>query len=69
MNKRNNLNRFRKSIGLTIEDMAEKLGCTRAYYNNIELGKNTGSIEFWEHFQETFGVENYDMWDLLKKGN
>ena len=69
MNKRTNLKKFRKSIGLTIEDMAEKLGYTKSYYNNIELGKSTGSIEFWEHFQNTFGVDSYDMWDLLKREN
>ena len=69
MNKRTNLKKFRKSLGLTIEETAERLECTKAYYNNIELGKSTGSIEFWEHFQETFGVDGYDMWDLLKKEN
>lgn len=66
--KRNNLIKFRKQLGLTIDEMADKLGCTRSYLNDIELGKKTGSMGFWENFQEVFGIENYDMWDLLAKG-
>lgn len=66
--KRNNLVAFRKSLGLTIDDVAAKLNCTRAYYNNIELGKNDGSIKFWDKFKDVFGVENYDIWNLLEKG-
>lgn len=66
--KRCNLSKFRKSLGLSIDEMAQKLNCSRPYYNNIELGKQNGSIEFWENFKEIFGVENYDMWDLLEKG-
>ena len=69
MNKRHNLISFRKSIGFTIDDMAVKLNCTRTYLNNIELGKADGSIEFWTNFQDVFGVENYDMWDMLIKGD
>lgn len=68
MNKRKNLKQFRQSLGLTIDEMAEKIGCTRSYLNDIELGKSNGSIDFWDGFQKIFGIENYDMWDLISKG-
>lgn len=64
--KRENLIRFRKSLGLTQEEAANKIGCTRTYLNNLELGKNEGTIDFWCKFQKTFGVEDYDFWSLIK---
>lgn len=68
MNKRCNLETFRINLGLTQEQMAEKLQCTRVYYNMIENGKSFGTIEFWENFKRVFGIENYDMWDLIERG-
>lgn len=66
MNKRMNLKQFRQSLGLTIDEMADKLGCTRSYLNDIELGKKIGSVGFWVKFQDTFGIESYDMWDFIR---
>ena len=64
--KRHNLIRFRESLGLTLEEAAQKIGCTRTYLNNLELGKSIGTINFWEKFQEAFGIEDYDFWTLIK---
>ena len=65
--KRINLINFRKELGLTQEEVADKLGCSRVHYVNLELGLHNGSIDFWYKFQEVFGAENYDMWNLISK--
>ena len=67
--ERENLRQFRRMLGLSLEEAAEKIGCTRVYLNNIELGKNDGTIEFWEKFQKAFGIEDYDFWTLIKRKN
>ena len=64
---RENLIAFRKGLGLTIEEAALKIGCSRVYLNNLELGKSDGTLEFWYKFQKAFGIEDYDFWTLIKK--
>ena len=68
MERRANLEKFRKSLGLTIEQMADELGYTRSYLNDIELGKKIGSVEFWQRFQAVFGIKNHEMWDFVVGG-
>lgn len=66
---RENLRHFRRSLGLSLEEAAEKIGCTRVHLNNIELGKTDGTLDFWEKFQKAFGIEDYDFWTLIKRKN
>lgn len=61
-----NLYKFRKkTLNISQEVMAEKLGISRPHYSDIETGKATPSIEFAYKIQEVFGVD--DVMELLKK--
>lgn len=66
MEKREGLIAFRKSLGLTQADMADKLGCVKLYINDLELCRRDASIPFWYNFQEVFGIEDSKMWSLIK---
>lgn len=61
-----NLYKFRKkSLKLSQENMANKLGISRPHYSDIENGKVSPSIDFAYKIQEVFGVD--DVMELLKK--
>ncbi len=61
-----NLYKFRKkSLKLSQENMANKLGISRPHYSDIENGKVSPSIDFAYNIQEVFGVD--DVMELLKK--
>ncbi|MBO7735973.1 MAG: helix-turn-helix transcriptional regulator [Methanobrevibacter sp.] len=59
---------WRVRHGYRQEDVAQKMGMSRITVQSIELGKRDGRQSFWERFQETFQVEDKDMWELMKKG-
>ncbi|MDH4419969.1 helix-turn-helix transcriptional regulator [Bacillus cereus] len=40
----NNINNLRKEKGITQEDLASKVGITRAYLSNLENGKHKPSL-------------------------
>lgn len=58
---------FRVSNGLTQQEMADKLGCTRSRYVGIEAGRRDGGQDFWEALQKAFEIENEKMWELMNK--
>jgi len=49
------------ALDLTQKQMAEKLGVTRSYYNQIERGLNDGGNAFWKSLQETFNLTNKEI--------
>lgn len=63
---RENLKEFRLSLGFTQEQMSELLGCSRPYYNAIELGLRAGTMDFWNMLKVKFNIKNSDMWDLTE---
>ena len=60
-----NLIKFRKSLKLSQEEMAEKLGISRPHFSDIENGKTNPSIELAFKMQEIFEVD--DVLELFKK--
>ena len=64
--KRTNLMLFRVSQKLTQEEMAEKIGYTRAAYSAIEAGVREGRDAFWNALQEAFEIDDEKMWALKK---
>lgn len=63
---RTNLKVFRVKQGLTQQEMADRLGYTRASYQAIEKGKRNGQKAFWDELQRNFGIPSADMWELQK---
>ena len=64
--KRYNLKFFRQKMNLTQQQMAERLGISKTYYVQIELGTADPSFKICERFAEVFEYD--DIWTLLKKG-
>lgn len=68
-NPRTNLKLLRVQNKLTQEQMAEKIGITRANYAAIENGRRTGRDHFWNSLQKVFNIPDEEMWKLKKKDN
>lgn len=63
---RTNLKLFRVKMKLSQEEMAKKIGYTRATYSAIECGKRTGRQEFWRDFQRAFNIPDAELWGYMK---
>lgn len=46
----------RKEVGLTQEELAEKVGISRAYMGYIEQGRNAPSLEILEKISKTLKI-------------
>ena len=53
---RNNLRQARKSKGMTQQTMADKLGISLRYYQQIEAGDRTGDFTIWDTLEEIIGI-------------
>lgn len=56
---------LRKEKGLSISDMAKKIGISESYYEKIEYGNRTPSYNFLIKFKLAFPNENVDNIFLL----
>lgn len=53
--------RFRKRIGLTQEQVAEKVGISRAYMGYIEQGRYSASLEVIEKIAKALRIKMSDL--------
>lgn len=53
---RKNLKEARKKIGMTQQQMADKLGISLRYYQNLETGDRTGDFTLWDELEEITGI-------------
>jgi transcriptional regulator with XRE-family HTH domain len=53
---RENLKKARQAAGMTQEQVAEKLGISLRYYQNIENGDRTGNFDIWDALEDITGV-------------
>ena len=53
---RENLKRARKAAGFTQQQMAETLGISLRYYQQIEAGDRTGDFTIWDDLEELLGI-------------
>ena len=53
---RENLKNARKAAGLTQQAMADKLGISLRYYQQIEAGDRTGDFEIWDNLEDITGI-------------
>ena len=49
---RKNLKNARKKLNLTQQQIADKLGISLRYYQNIESGDRTGDFEIWDSLED-----------------
>ena len=66
--KRFNLKSFREKQGLTQQEMADKLGISKSYYVDIELGNSNPSFRVAKALYNNFHDKYEDIFELLKKG-
>lgn len=64
--KRWNLVKFRGSLALTQDQMADCIGEKRQQYSLVELAKRRGSEEFWAKLKKTFDIPDEKMWSLMQ---
>lgn len=53
---RKNLQTARKAAGLTQQEMADRLGISLRYYQQIEAGDRTGDFEIWDNLEDITGI-------------
>lgn len=53
---RDNLKKARQSLGLTQQQVADKLEITLVYYQKIEAGSRTGDFVIWDKLEDLFGI-------------
>lgn len=53
---RKNLQQARKEKGLTQQQMADYLGISLRYYQQIEKGDRTGDFEIWDNLEDLIGI-------------
>lgn len=53
---RENLKKARKEAGLTQQEMADRLGISLRYYQNIEAGDRTGDFALWDMLEDITGI-------------
>lgn len=53
---RENLRNVRKEKGLTQQAVADYLGISLRYYQNIEAGDRTGDFEIWDNLEDLFNI-------------
>lgn len=49
---RENLKKARKEKALTQQQMADKLGISLRYYQNLEQGSRTGDFAIWDELED-----------------
>lgn len=53
---RENLRKARKAAGLTQQQMADKLGISLRYYQQIEAADRTGDFGMWDELEDITGI-------------
>jgi len=53
---RENLKAARKAARLTQQAMADKLGISLRYYQQIEAGDRTGDFAIWDELEDITGI-------------
>ena len=53
---RENLKAARKAAGMTQQAMADKLGISLRYYQQIESGDRTGDFTIWDDLEDITGA-------------
>jgi DNA-binding XRE family transcriptional regulator len=48
------------------DEFAKFLGFTRSHYGNIEIGKFSGSIRFWNTVSEKCCIPYEEIWKYMK---
>lgn len=60
-NGREALKEARRRAGMTQQAVADSLGISLRYYQNIEAGDRTGDFEIWDALEDMFSVHQREL--------
>ena len=63
---RNGLYMFRHGKRLSQQEIADKIGCSRATYSSIETGARNGTMTFWNKLKAAFNIPDAEIGGLMK---
>ncbi len=63
---RENLKKARKEAGMTQQQVADKLGISLRYYQNIEKGSREGNFILWDCLEDLFGIHQRKLREISK---
>ena len=68
---RESLKSARRAAGLTQQAMADKLGISLRYYQQIEAGDRTGDFAIWDDLEDITGIHQRILREISpgKEGN
>lgn len=58
---RKNLKETRQKAGMTQQQVADKLGISLRYYQNLEQGSRTGDFEIWDNLEDLFNLHQREL--------
>jgi len=64
---REKLQEARRALGLTQQQLADKLGITLRHYQKIEYAELNGSFEVWDALEDLLGVHQRRLREILNK--
>lgn len=53
---RKTLKDARQKVGMTQQQMADRLGISLRYYKQIEVGQRTGDFQIWDDLEDITGI-------------
>lgn len=53
---RSNLKKARQDLGMTQQEIADRLCITLVYYQKIEAGQRTGDFTIWDTLEDITGI-------------
>lgn len=56
-----NLKNARTNKGMTQQQVADYLGISLRYYQNLEVGDRTGDFELWDALEDLFSVHQREL--------
>lgn len=61
---RDNLKKARQAKGMTQQALADELGISLRYYQQIEAGERTGDFKLWDALEDLFGIHQRVLRDI-----
>ena len=61
---RENLKKARREAGLTQQQMADRLGISLRYYQNLETGDRIGDFTIWDTLEDITGIHQRKLREL-----
>lgn len=58
------LKKARKEAGMTQQQVADKLGISLRYYQNIEAGERTGDFALWDMLEDITGIHQRQLREI-----